>query len=256
MTQGCMNWAPNEIQIHLREFASLPFQPLHYPKLPFFYESIFIRKVEVILRRPAAENSKIVLSDVLNWWTLNRDIIKKTTPIKIWKSVLNITCICVYTSIYVSVCVSERDRQSDSLLGLIWFYGISTILGYLMPNLFLYIYHRHHHVMPLARISLTLSRHFSLSFITSGRSSGLHLVSSHSCCMYVRARCPAFARPYVGVHRSTSLMSSSLLFQQYPACLVRLTWIVFVIGGRWPYSWCLVGCCHQVLFNIALNILV
>ena len=47
------------------------------------------------------------------------------------------------------------------------------------------IYH-HHHVVPLARISLTLSRHFSLSFIASGRSSGLHPVSSHSCCMYVR----------------------------------------------------------------------
>ena len=28
-----------------------------------------------------------------------------------------------------------------------------------------------------------------------------------------------------------------------PACLVRLIWIVFVMGGRWPYSWCLVGCC-------------
>ena len=41
-------------------------------------------------------------------------------------------------------------------------------------------YH-HHHVMPLARISLTLSCHFSLSFIASGRSSGLHPVSSHSC---------------------------------------------------------------------------
>ena len=45
-----------------------------------------------------------------------------------------------------------------------------------------------------------------------------------------------FARPYVGVHRSTSLMSSSLLLQQCSACLVRLTWIVFVMGGRWPYS--------------------
>ena len=30
-------------------------------------------------------------------------------------------------------------------------------------------------------------------------------------------------------------MSSSLLLQQCPACLVRLTWIVFVIGGKWPY---------------------
>ena len=99
----------------------------------------------------------------------------------------------------------------------------------------------HHHVMPLAQISL--SRHFSLSFIASGRSSGLHPVSSPSCCMYVLCGCPAFARPYVGVHRSTSLMSSSLLLQQCPAYLVHLTWIVFMMGGRWPYSWCFVGCC-------------
>ena len=33
------------------------------------------------------------------------------------------------------------------------------------------------------RISLTLSRHSSLSFIASGRSTGLHPVSSQSCCM-------------------------------------------------------------------------
>ena len=109
---------------------------------------------------------------------------------------------------------------------------------------------------PLARISLTLSRHFSQSFISSGRSSGLHPVSSHSCCMYVRADRPAFSRPYVGFHRSTSLLSSSLLLQQCPACLVRLTWIVFVMGGRWSYSWCFVGCCRQDFFNIDRNILV
>ena len=84
----------------------------------------------------------------------------------------------------------------------------------------------HHHVVLLARISPSLSRHFFLSFIASGRSSGLHPVSSQSCCMYVRAGHPAFAPPYVGVHRSTSLMSSSLLLQQCPACLVRLAWIV------------------------------
>ena len=98
------------------------------------------------------------------------------------------------------------------------------------------------------------SRHFSLSFNAYGRFSGLHPVSSHSCCMYVRTA--RSARPYVVVHRSTSLMSSSLLLQQCPACLVRLTWIVFVMGDRWPYSWCLVGCCLQDLFNIARSILV
>ena len=107
-------------------------------------------------------------------------------------------------------------------------------------------HHHHHRVVPLARISLTLSRHFSLLFIASGRSSGLHPVSSHSCCMHVRAGRSAFARPYMGVHRSTLLMSSSLLLQQCPACLVRLTWTVFVMGGRWAYSWCPVGCCRQV----------
>ena len=126
---------------------------------------------------------------------------------------------------------------------------------YIYVYIYIYIYIYHHHV-PLTRRSLTLSRPPSLPFIASGRSSGLHLVSSHSCCMYVRAGRPAFAWPYAGVHRSTSLMSSSLLLQQCPACLPRLTCIVFVMGGKWPYSWCLVGCCRQDLFSIALNILV
>ena len=40
--------------------------------------------------------------------------------------------------------------------------------------------------------------------------------------------------PCEGVHRSTSLMSSSLLLLQYPACLIRLTLIVFVMTGKWP----------------------
>ena len=110
------------------------------------------------------------------------------------------------------------------------FYGISSFVGYLMPNP---VYH-HHHIVLAARISLTLSRHSSLSFIALGRSSGQQPVSSHSCWMYVRAGRPAFAWPCVGIHKSTSLMSSSLLLQQCPACLVRLTWIVFVIEGRWP----------------------
>ena len=64
----------------------------------------------------------------------------------------------------------------------------------------LIIFQWHHNVVLLARISLTLSRHLSLSFIASGRSSGLHPVSSQSCCMYVQAGHPAFSRPCVGVH--------------------------------------------------------
>ena len=119
---------------------------------------------------------------------------------------------------------------------------VFRVSGFLCSMYMLYIwtlwtcYIYEHHVVSLARISLTLSRHFSLSFIASGRSSGLHPVSSHSCCMYVLAGRPAFAWPYARVHRSTSLMSSSLLLKQCPACPVRLAWIVFVMGGRWPYS--------------------
>ena len=113
---------------------------------------------------------------------------------------------------------------------------------------------RHEYTWP----SLATSPYYSLS-LAGLQGYILYVCSSCmlcSSCMYVRAGHLAFARPYVGVHRTTSLMSSSLLLQQCPACLVRLTCIVFVMGGKWPYSWCLLGCCRQDLFNITLNILV
>ena len=59
---------------------------------------------------------------------------------------------------------------------------------------------------------------------------------------------------YIYIAKLHPINKASLI--QCPACLVRLTWIVFVMGGRRPYSWCLFGCCRQDLFNIALNILV
>ena len=124
-----------------------------------------------------------------------------------------------------------------------------------MPNILtIHIYHHHHHVAPPARISMTLSRHSSLSSIAPRRSSRLHPVSAQSCCVKVLAGCPTFACPCEGVHWSISLMSSSLLLQQCPACLVRLSWIVFEMGRRWPYSCCFVRCCLQDLFNITRSI--
>ena len=74
--------------------------------------------------------------------------------------------------------------------------------------------------------------------------------------MYVFAGRPTLTCPCDGFHRRTSLMSSSLLLQQCLACLVHLTLMVCVIWGRWPYSCVLVGCCFQVLFNIARIIFV
>ena len=67
----------------------------------------------------------------------------------------------------------------------------------------LYNHHHHHHVMPPARISLTLSRHSSLSFITSGRSSGLHPYSHRAAvCMFELAVLLLFGhmRGSIGVH--------------------------------------------------------
>ena len=55
-------------------------------------------------------------------------------------------------------------------------------------------YHHHHHVAPLSRISITISHHPSISSIASG----LHPVSAQSCCTYVLAGHPAFARPCEG----------------------------------------------------------
>ena len=51
-------------------------------------------------------------------------------------------------------------------------------------------------------------------------------------------------------------MSSCQLLQQCPACLARLILIVFVMRGRWLYSCWFVGCCLQVLYNIARSILI
>ena len=48
------------------------------------------------------------------------------------------------------------------------------------------------------------------------------------------------------VHRSTSRMSLSLLLRQYLACLVRQTLIVFIMGGRWLYSWALLGVAFRI----------
>ena len=106
-------------------------------------------------------------------------------------------------------------------------------LNWVVWNRTVLIYH-HHHVVLLVRISLILSRHFFLSFIASDRSSGLHPVSSHSYSMYVRAGRPAFARPYVGVHRSTSLMSSSLetilLLKWFVS--IRTLWLNWIAWNR------------------------
>ena len=82
-----------------------------------------------------------------------------------------------------------------------------------------------------------------------------YILYRHRAVVYVFAGRPGFAHLCEEVHRSMSLMSLSLLLQQCPACLVHLTWIVFVMGSKWPYRCCFVECYLQDLFNIARSIL-
>ena len=84
-----------------------------------------------------------------------------------------------------------------------------------------------HLVVPPAQIFLTLS------LATPSYRPSLHPVSS---LLYVGSSwSPCFCSAMWG---GPSLMSSSLLLQQCPACLVRLTLIVFAMGDMWPYSCC------------------
>ena len=117
-------------------------------------------------------------------------------------------------------------------------------------------HHHHHHVTLPARISLTLSRHTSLSSIAPGGLQGYILYRHRAAVYSFFAGRPAFARPCEGVHWSISLMSSSLLLQQRLACLVGLTWIVFVMGCRWAVQQLFCGVLPPDLFNIAHSILV
>ena len=86
----------------------------------------------------------------------------------------------------------------------------------------------------------------------------------------VICRCP---RVIQSVLRQTQLVTEEIqsVMESAGKCLGVLLWqhsterlrgygslslIVFMMGGRWPYSCCFVGCCLQDLFNIAHNILV
>ena len=75
----------------------------------------------------------------------------------------------------------EKKSENSLLRALLNYYDIYI---YKCPNNHKYLpltNHHHHHIALVAQISMTLSRHSSLSFIALGRSSGQHPVSSHSC---------------------------------------------------------------------------
>ena len=56
------------------------------------------------------------------------------------------------------------------------------------------------------------------------------------------------ARPSVELYKKTSRLSSSLLLQLCPACLVRITWMVLKMTGKWLYSHSFVRSCFKDMF--------
>ena len=117
-------------------------------------------------------------------------------------------------------------------------------------NLYHDIYH--HQVTLLAQIS-RLSCHLSQSSNAPDRSSRLHPMSVQSCHRYVLLGWPTLSHLCERVHKRTSFMHSSLLFQQHSTRLVCLNWIILEIGGKWSYSCCFMG---NLFINIAYSILI
>ena len=83
-----------------------------------------------------------------------------------------------------------------------------------------------------------------------------YILYQHKTVVYkILAGGPAFDCPCEGVHGCMLLISSSFFLQQCPACLVRLTWIFFVMGGKWQYSCYFAVCFLRDLFSISCSIL-
>ena len=94
--------------------------------------------------------------------------------------------VCVYKYTYIYVCMYVYAPFSLTIYIYIYIYMCECVYesthecSSVHISLLLYL---HHHVTPASRISLTVSHHPSLSSITPGRSSRLHPVSVHSCCI-------------------------------------------------------------------------
>ena len=104
--------------------------------------------------------------------------------------------------------------------------------------------------------SLSLSRYPSLSFLTPIKSSSLHLVSLQSWVIIVYISLtgqPNLARPCVGVNWKMSVMSWSLLQEQWPTSLICVNFsneawyfLSLRIFGNWPHP-----CCYT--YNVSAN---
>ena len=186
-------------------------------------------------------------------------------------------------SLIYTIEVVERKSKEGFGFGLvkfICFTAYQLLMGYLMPeqssitflttfffsviiclptHLWFYHYPDHHHyhqILPIAWIPLILSRYPYLSSIALGTSFREYPVFVQIWWMYDFADRPILVCSCVGVYRWTLLVSSLLLLQQCPTCLVCLTWMVCEMVGKYPYRCWILECCFWDLFNMVRSILV
>ena len=101
----------------------------------------------------------------------------------------------------------------------------------------IYLSHDHYHqVMLIAQNSLTLSPAVPIAPCFCRV-----LLTASSVCTVLMGICSCWSANtgssmYIGLHKRTSLMCSSLLYQQRPACFVCFNWMVCAMGCKWPYS--------------------
>ena len=149
-------------------------------------------------------------------------------------------CVCIHIHIYIYVCMHTYIYLCVYACIYIYIYVYVRMHIYMCVYAYIIIIMlRHQHGPPWPSLANRLYRPLllvSLQDYIRINTDLLYVGSSWSSCL-----CLSMWR----VHKSMSLMILSPLLQQWPECLVRLTWIVFLMGGRWSYSCCFVGCCFQ-----------
>ena len=108
----------------------------------------------------------------------------------------------------------------------------------------MYMYEQKHESLTIksSLSSSSSSKHASQYVIAHVNSNRPHPVSALSWWMWVFASQPTVVCPCVVVHWRVSLMSSSLLPQQFRACLVSLNCMICVMDSKWPYNCFFVVC--------------
>ena len=140
------------------------------------------------------------------------------------------------------------------------YYIFIILYKYMHAYIYIYIYiiiiinsRRQSRVLQL---SLSLSHHLSLLFITHCRSSRLHPESALSWNMSVFTDWLTLVCLCSGNHRRTSLVSLSSLIHKCLECFFPITWIVYIKGAKWTYICYFMLYCFPNLFKTVRSILV